>query len=53
MKMINLIIVPWLALTGCTISMQNISTHGNATDLVDENLRADADITAEVPLNAI
>ena len=25
-----------LTLTGCTISFQNISTHGTATDLVDE-----------------
>lgn len=25
-----------LILTGCTLSFQNISTHGTATDLVDE-----------------
>lgn len=49
----NFLIAVLLALSSCTISMQNISTHGNATDLVDENLRADADISAELPLNAI
>ncbi len=26
-----------LLFTGCTLSFQNISTHGTATDLVDEN----------------
>jgi hypothetical protein len=31
-------------LTACTISMQNISTHGTATDLVDENQAATADV---------
>lgn len=35
---------------GCTISFQNISTHGTATDLVDENQRADANVRANVQL---
>lgn len=30
--------------TGCTLSFQNISTHGVATDLVDENQAATADV---------
>lgn len=34
-------------LTGCTLSFQNISTHGTATDLVDEQQSAQADIQAE------
>jgi hypothetical protein len=36
----------------CTISFQNIATHGTANDLVDENQRTDPDIkpVIQVPL---
>ena len=37
-------------LMGCTISFQNISTHGTATDLVDQNQDAKADVTAPITL---
>jgi len=37
-------------LSACTISMQNISTHGTASDVVDENQKADAQIDAQIPL---
>ncbi len=42
-----------LAMTSCTLSFQNISTHGVATDLVDENQSATADVkpVITVPLN--
>lgn len=45
----------YLMLTSCTISFQNISTHGTATDLVDENQAATADVKADVqvPVKAI
>jgi len=36
-------------LTGCTISFQNISTHGTATDLVDENQEASSNIETKIP----
>jgi hypothetical protein len=36
--------------TSCTISFQNISTHGTATDLVDENQKSDADINADIDI---
>lgn len=38
-------------LSSCTLSFQNISTHGVATDLVDENQTAtpSTDITASIP----
>lgn len=53
----NIIIFSALALTlqCCTISFQNISTHGTATDLVDENQAATADVKADVtvPVKAI
>lgn len=37
------------ALVGCAISFQNISTHGSAEDLIDENQKADPEVSA--PLN--
>lgn len=44
-----------LCLSSCTISFQNISTHGTVEDLVDQNQDATADIspTVTVPLSAI
>lgn len=38
-----------LTLTGCTISFQNISTHGTATDLVDETQDASPTVSASMP----
>lgn len=32
-------------LVGCTLSLQNIDTHGTATDLVDENQAASPTVT--------
>lgn len=51
----SLLAVYLLMLQSCTISFQNISTHGVATDLVDENQKADADIRSnfEIPLTGI
>lgn len=34
----------------CTLSFQNISTHGVASDLVDDQLRTDPKIDADVSL---
>jgi hypothetical protein len=45
----------WITLTvlmvtsSCTISFQNISTHGQANDLVDEEQGASADVKADLP----
>jgi flagellar basal body-associated protein FliL len=36
-----IVIIAMYIVSGCTISFQNISTHGTATDLVDENQRTD------------
>ncbi len=36
MKYLSLIVLTIL-FSSCTLSFQNISTHGTATDLVDEN----------------
>ncbi len=42
-----------LFLVGCTVSMQNISTHGTATDLVDEQQKANADVSPDVKITPI
>lgn len=41
-----------LVLTGCTISLSNVSTNGKATDVLDESQEASPDINlqATVPL---
>lgn len=42
-------------LTSCTISMQNISTHGTATDLVDETQSNEPNVspTVTIPASAL
>ena len=54
---INIIVFSALALVlqCCTVSFQNISTHGTATDLVDQDQGATADVKADVtvPVKAI
>lgn len=42
-----------IIMTSCTISFQNISTHGVATDLIDENLKTDADLKSDLSLPAM
>lgn len=56
-KMVLIMIVGFIALgalimltlTGCTISFQNISTHGTATDLVDEEQSASPTVSTSMP----
>lgn len=38
-----------VTLTGCTMSFQNISTHGTATDLVDETQTASPTVSPTMP----
>ncbi len=40
-------------LTACSISFSNISTHGNANDLIDEDMKADADVKPNLNLPAL
>ena len=42
-----------LFLSGCTLSFVNISTHGKATDLVDEELTSEADVKPEIQIPAL
>jgi hypothetical protein len=53
----NYIIFGMLALTlnCCIISFQNISTHGTATDLVDQGQDASPDVKTDltIPIKAI
>jgi len=46
-----ILIVGFGFLCGCTLSFQNISTHGTATDLVDENQSASPSTNATIPVN--
>ncbi len=52
MKKYFLLSMMALSLNSCTISFQNISTHGVATDLVDENQAATADVKPVVSIPA-
>lgn len=40
-----------LFVTGCTFSLHNISTHGTATDLVDEEQEASPKTQLTIPSN--
>jgi len=55
MIFIEFIIFAWLSIlmTSCTISFQNISTHGYANDLVDEEQGATADVKPNIQIPAI
>lgn len=53
MSSLFLLIVSTVFLTGCTISFQNISTHGTATDLVDENQTAQPNISPDLTVPAM
>lgn len=52
MLKITISIMSMLVLSGCAITMQNISTHGTAEDLVDETQapQVDADATVDLPM---
>lgn len=55
--LLDTIIFLWLAIlmTSCTISFQNISTHGIADDIVDQEQGATADVNPviTVPLSPL
>lgn len=40
----------FLILTACTYSINQVHTEGVATDVVDENQAATADVSAQIPL---
>lgn len=44
-----------LLLSGCTLNLQNISSNGKSTDLVDDNQAATADVkpTLTLPIQPI
>lgn len=47
------IIIILLILTSCTLSFTNICTHGIASDLVEEQQDAEADIEPDIKLPLI
>ena len=42
-----------LILNGCTYSINMVHTQGSATDVVDENQKADADVRPNITLPAL
>lgn len=48
------VVIATLALTmaGCTLSFQNMDTHGEASDLVDENLTTSPDVSPSLSIPA-
>ena len=54
MRFIHLCFI-FLFLTSCTLSFQNVDTHGAATDLIDENLKTDPEVspTVTLPVSAL
>ncbi len=50
---IGVLIALTTIMTACTLSMQNISTHGTANDLVDESQAATAHIKPDIKVSSI
>lgn len=48
-RLISLVILP-LVLVGCTLSFVNISTHGTATDVVDEDQDASPNVSPVIKI---
>jgi hypothetical protein len=53
MKNLMLLGLLSLFMTGCTLSFQNISTHGTASDVVDQNQDANADAQLDIPASVL
>jgi len=51
-RLLFVVILPVLLL-GCTLSFSNISTHGTATDLVDEEQTATPNVSPTVNIPAM
>jgi len=43
-----IVVLSFALLTACTISFQNIDTHGTASDLVDENQTATPNVSPKI-----
>lgn len=51
-KTLFTLVMMLMTITSCTISFQNISTHGTTTDLVDEENNASADVKPNLNLTS-
>ncbi len=51
--MLKITIPLMMLLTGCTISFSNVSTHGYANDLVDEDQKAEAEVSPDIKVSPI
>jgi hypothetical protein len=48
MKELLFVVVTTVFLSSCTLSFQNIETHGMASDLIDENQDASPEVSADI-----
>ena len=49
----RLLILALFGLSSCTYSINMVHTQGNADDVVDENQKADADVSPEIHIPAL
>jgi len=47
-KLLTLLVLPLLLLSSCTLSFQNIDTHGTASDLVDDTMSTTPNISPNI-----
>lgn len=43
----------WLLLSACTLTLQNISTNGKATDVVDDEFETKADVSPDIDTSIV
>jgi hypothetical protein len=48
-----LIVTLWMLLSACTVSFQNISTNGKATDVVDDEFESKADVSPDIDASVV
>lgn len=53
MKYIHLYLILSITLVGCTINFSNVSSSGEASDVIDTEQTPTNDIKAEIPLHPV
>ena len=43
----------WFLFSSCTITFQNTSTNGKASDVVDDNLQTKADVSPDIETSVV
>ena len=53
MKFLVIVVAALLLATACTISVTTVHTQGVASDVVDEDQKADADVSPDISIPAL